>query len=1180
MAKKGELLLRAVLNTTSAQKSLRGLLGTVANENAVSARKAAQLQTTLVRESVKQEQIRARGVAASGLQIERIRTQEAKTLTQLTRAQVLLRREEEKTTKSREVANRPKLSAKAQALYSTRINLPGGTAPLIGRSLEAAGFDLHRRSTLALGSAISGLGTAVEIAKPVIAFLEKSTSQASDFNETVNRTRVLFKESAGEIEEWSKTAVDAMGMTRKEAQDAASEFGNMLRTTTLNSQEHAKASEELVQRASDLASFFNKNNDDVARKIRAGLAGESEPLRELGVFLNEATVQAEAFSMGLGKVPPNAKKVQAAQDALTIAIFKSQQAQKKFGEGSIEAKAALLSVERAEQRVETALKGTKAELTEGEKILARRNLILKQSAIAAGDFAKTSGEAANQQKILTARITELETEIGTQFLPLRKDILVFFNDLAKGAFDSAKAFGAWIDKLKEAQGARDKMAKAQNTPYFYANMPGQIAKNASDVGTQLGRLRVQERLLQEEEYRAKNGEYPAIGVKDSGRGTIQNPVSEKEREMSLGTLGIGKYATPPQLAQARAKVLMQIAEMERKYNSLRAVEKAAAAQSTLDLFLGAEPEKAGKKTPASVKTPTPTGNGFTAGGLYSGAGRLSAQKKADAEARKAQRKQEQEDLKRQRALDKMVRQEQSAQSAFQKTLLRNATEAFKSTTGTLGDVKAGYGAESDINGIVGTLRGQSKALKDAEVNEILRRYGINKKINPKAAEIAKNNAFAIAKQNFDKREEDIDNAKQKAFDRILKEAERQADIAEKSTQDDIREYETGRQNYRDFLDAERETLQYAQDEAMRRGEFSRSRELLQAQFDNITRRLVEAYRDDLQAAGGDANAVQAAELRYNSGMAQARRDNNNAVADNILRGTAGDLRSGAGNAVSQLFRDSVNGNGGTFEALQGSFAALGETAGDAFADYTARSFVSGPLERYFDSLANKLSAGGQDAGYSIMLGANTLANVASLLSQQNSKKKSGGLFGGLLGGIAGFVLGGPMGAAAGFSAGSQLGQGNIIGAGLSILSGVGGGAFSKAGSMRLGGLTLDKSVYAKPRGVPGYALGGFPAPGKRAWGGENGTELMFSDRGAVTALGVGGFADFKPTGRNVVLPTGTSRALVQAAARMTGGAAASSGGKGTGDTYVQFFGDVSESMHLEQIERERDRKLRTAALVG
>ena len=55
----------------------------------------------------------------------------------------------------------------------------------------------------------------------------------------------------------------------------------------------------LVQLAADLGSFNNLPTADVLEKLRAGLTGESEPLKSLGININETMIKQEALNLGL-----------------------------------------------------------------------------------------------------------------------------------------------------------------------------------------------------------------------------------------------------------------------------------------------------------------------------------------------------------------------------------------------------------------------------------------------------------------------------------------------------------------------------------------------------------------------------------------------------------------------------------------------------------------------------------------------------------------------------------------------------------------------------------------------------------------------------------------------------------------------------------------------------------------
>ena len=61
----------------------------------------------------------------------------------------------------------------------------------------------------------------------------------------------------------------------------------------------AEMAQALVSLSGDMASFNNRSIEDTLIAIRSGLAGQTEPLRQFGVFLSQTRIQQEALSLGL-----------------------------------------------------------------------------------------------------------------------------------------------------------------------------------------------------------------------------------------------------------------------------------------------------------------------------------------------------------------------------------------------------------------------------------------------------------------------------------------------------------------------------------------------------------------------------------------------------------------------------------------------------------------------------------------------------------------------------------------------------------------------------------------------------------------------------------------------------------------------------------------------------------------
>jgi len=58
---------------------------------------------------------------------------------------------------------------------------------------------------------------------------------------------------------------------------------------------------EVAKLTADMASFYNLDHDEAFTKIQAGLSGETEPLKRLGINMNVANMEAYAMSQGINK---------------------------------------------------------------------------------------------------------------------------------------------------------------------------------------------------------------------------------------------------------------------------------------------------------------------------------------------------------------------------------------------------------------------------------------------------------------------------------------------------------------------------------------------------------------------------------------------------------------------------------------------------------------------------------------------------------------------------------------------------------------------------------------------------------------------------------------------------------------------------------------------------------------
>lgn len=168
---------------------------------------------------------------------------------------------------------------------------------------DAAG-DAADGASGAWGAAVGKIVGALSAAG-VVSILSKwgkaAIDAASDLAEVQNVVDVTFGDNAGKIEAWSKEAGKAYGLTEKQAKQYTSTIGAMLKSQGMADSEIVKTSTDLAGLVADMASFYNLDHDTAFQKIRSGLSGETEPLKQLGINMSAANLEAFRLSQGIEK---------------------------------------------------------------------------------------------------------------------------------------------------------------------------------------------------------------------------------------------------------------------------------------------------------------------------------------------------------------------------------------------------------------------------------------------------------------------------------------------------------------------------------------------------------------------------------------------------------------------------------------------------------------------------------------------------------------------------------------------------------------------------------------------------------------------------------------------------------------------------------------------------------------
>jgi cell wall-associated NlpC family hydrolase len=296
---------------------------------------------------------------------------------------------------------------------------------LFGHSIDrsARGAIAGSGAFRSMGRSLVFASTAFLGAAGFTTVIRQSITAASDLHEQVNKSNVVFRDNAGVIRAWAKTTATSLGLADAEAIKFAGTFGNMLIPMGIAPRRAATMSVALVKLAADMASFNNIPVDVALEKIQSGLAGMPRPLREVGVFLDQTRIKAEALTSGLVKGNVDLGKVRDAETQVAIATANLAEAQKKYGEGSTQVASATVTLHKAQGALKDAVGGTIPPLTTAQKTMAAYQIIMKDTAIQHGDFARTSDGLANRLRILHAQVQELEASLGEALMPTVLEVI-------------------------------------------------------------------------------------------------------------------------------------------------------------------------------------------------------------------------------------------------------------------------------------------------------------------------------------------------------------------------------------------------------------------------------------------------------------------------------------------------------------------------------------------------------------------------------------------------------------------------------------------------------------------------------------------------------------------------------------------------------------------------------------
>lgn len=246
--------------------------------------------------------------------------------------------------------------------------------------------------------------TSLVSAAAIVKFSKQCITAASDLQEVANVINVTFGESAEIVNKWAKTSAASFGLSETSAKRYIGTYGTMATQFGYTREQAASMGIELTKLTGDVASFYNIDEKLASIKLKSIFTGETETLKELGVVMTEANLNAYAMEKGLGK-------------------------QVK-------------------------------QMTEHEKVALRYSFVMDKLSHAQGDFARTSDGWANSVRLLKLNLENLKIEIGNQLLPVAGQGLAAINKglqaispILVGVAQTVKLYGeAWKNASAQTKG--------------------------------------------------------------------------------------------------------------------------------------------------------------------------------------------------------------------------------------------------------------------------------------------------------------------------------------------------------------------------------------------------------------------------------------------------------------------------------------------------------------------------------------------------------------------------------------------------------------------------------------------------------------------------------------------------------------------------------------------------------
>lgn len=170
------------------------------------------------------------------------------------------------------------------------------TKNAINKTKSSVGNNILNRlaSGLQFGVLIAGI-------RGVTNSIGNFVNSSNDYIENMNLFKVSMAEMTDEAQKFINNFSNTLGVDPSGLMRYMGLFNNLIEGFGIGSQEAYTMSKNLTQLSYDMSSYLNIPIDEAMQKLKSGIAGEIEPMRAVGVALDQATLQETAYTLGIDK---------------------------------------------------------------------------------------------------------------------------------------------------------------------------------------------------------------------------------------------------------------------------------------------------------------------------------------------------------------------------------------------------------------------------------------------------------------------------------------------------------------------------------------------------------------------------------------------------------------------------------------------------------------------------------------------------------------------------------------------------------------------------------------------------------------------------------------------------------------------------------------------------------------